>query len=176
MSPISLPTAYLQRRRTACAAQCPIPPGADTSSQYVVLDSDPDRRAEVVGDIAASAGRCGFSRDQQVAIAAAVDEALRNAIVHGNARDRARKVFVQFWVDRWQVRIKITDQGAGFDPRRVPDPSGAEHLMNRAGRGLFIMRHFMSGVRYHAGGNQVEMWKRRDDDSNGDLNATDMSV
>jgi serine/threonine-protein kinase RsbW len=98
--------------------------------------------------------------DQEIfSVRLALEEALVNAIKHGNQMDCARKVFVsyRFLDDRFEV--KISDEGAGFDPDDVPDPTAVENLERPCGRGLMLMRHYMTEVRYNERGNSVSMTK-----------------
>jgi serine/threonine-protein kinase RsbW len=89
----------------------------------------------------------------------ALEEALVNAIKHGNQLDRDKKVHITYRVlaDRFEVRI--TDEGPGFDPADVPDPTAVENLERPCGRGLMLMRHYMSEVAYSGRGNSVSMSK-----------------
>jgi serine/threonine-protein kinase RsbW len=92
----------------------------------------------------------------------ALEEALVNAIKHGNQYDRGKQVFVRYrFVDETPLRfeITITDEGPGFDPEDVPDPTAEENLERTCGRGLMFMRHYMSVVEYNATGNSVNMTK-----------------
>jgi len=89
----------------------------------------------------------------------ALEEALVNAIKHGNQMDRSKKVHItyRFLPDRFEVHI--TDEGNGFDPDEVPDPTAVENLERPCGRGLMLMRHYMSEVAFHGIGNSVSMSK-----------------
>jgi serine/threonine-protein kinase RsbW len=92
----------------------------------------------------------------------ALEEALVNAIKHGNQYDRAKQVHVRYrFIDEQPLRfeITITDEGAGFDPEDVPDPTVEENLERTCGRGLMFMRHYMSIVEYNSIGNSVVMTK-----------------
>jgi len=98
--------------------------------------------------------------DQEVfSVRLALEEALVNAIKHGNQLDRAKKVYIsyRFLTDRFEIRI--TDEGAGFDPADVPDPTDVENLERPCGRGLMLMRHYMTEVNYNNTGNSVIMAK-----------------
>jgi serine/threonine-protein kinase RsbW len=89
----------------------------------------------------------------------ALEEALVNAIKHGNQMDRAKNVHIsyRFLADRFEVQI--TDEGPGFDPNDVPDPTAVENLERPCGRGLMLMRHYMNEVVYSPRGNCVRMSK-----------------
>ncbi len=91
----------------------------------------------------------------------AVEEALVNAICHGNRSDSGKHVRVRCLVSRDRVRVEITDEGSGFDPHAVPDPTCAERVHGECGRGVMLMRAFMSRVEYGAEGNHVILEKDR---------------
>ena len=89
----------------------------------------------------------------------AVEEALVNAIKHGNQEDPAKLVMVQTHVSATAVKIDVTDEGGGFDPEAVPDPTDDENLEAPSGRGLMLMKSFMSSVEFNDAGNHVAMTK-----------------
>lgn len=94
----------------------------------------------------------------------AFEEAIVNAIRHGNRCDPDKKVTVEMSCDDDQVRIQITDQGEGFDPRSVPDPRQEELLEAPGGRGVLLINEIMSQVEYNDRGNQITMIKIKGDD------------
>jgi serine/threonine-protein kinase RsbW len=89
----------------------------------------------------------------------ALEEALVNAIKHGNQMDRNKQLQIayRFLPDRFEIRI--LDEGTGFDPSDVPDPTAIENLDRPCGRGLMLMRHYMTQVEYNERGNAVFMAK-----------------
>jgi len=95
------------------------------------------------------------------AVHLAVEEALVNAIKHGNQKDASKAVHVSLSVSRDLVEISIRDEGGGFDPADVPDPTDEDNLELPSGRGLMLMRTYMSSVQFNESGNQVVMTKRR---------------
>ena len=95
----------------------------------------------------------------------AVEEAMVNAIKHGNKCDPEKKVHVLIQLNDRLVRIQITDEGEGFCPESVPDPTCEERLEIPGGRGLMLMRHCMSTVLYNERGNRVLLEKRRGENS-----------
>jgi serine/threonine-protein kinase RsbW len=125
----------------------------------VVIASDPAeaRRLQQEIEQQLQAHRAG-ERDV-FSIKLALEEALINAVKHGNQLDRAKKVAVAYrvWADRFEVTI--TDEGTGFDPADVPDPTAVENLERPCGRGLMLMRHYMTEVHYNSRGNSVSMVK-----------------
>lgn len=96
------------------------------------------------------------------AIKLALEEALVNAIKHGNQLDADKRVFIVYSVTPERFDIRITDEGAGFNPEDVPDPTAIENLERPCGRGLLLMRGFMTEVEYHGRGNVVRMAKVRE--------------
>jgi len=91
----------------------------------------------------------------------AVEEALVNAIKHGNRLDHAKQVHVTCRVAADLLRVEIADQGGGFDLRAVPNPTDPQRLESPRGRGIMLMRSFMSRVQYNDLGNCVVLEKVR---------------
>jgi serine/threonine-protein kinase RsbW len=104
----------------------------------------------------------GYPEHDIFAIKLALEEALVNAIKHGNQMDPDKKVHVRFSVNERQFEIYIADEGPGFNPEDVPDPTDPENLERPCGRGLLLMRGFMTHVEYAPPGNRVRMVKVRD--------------
>ncbi len=105
----------------------------------------------------------GESYPQQAvyAVRLALAEALGNAVRHGHRGDPALPVRVRHHVDARRVLVEVEDQGPGFDPAAVPDPTAAENLERPSGRGLFLMRRYVDWVRYNGRGNVVTLCKYR---------------
>lgn len=93
----------------------------------------------------------------------AYEEAVVNAIRHGNRCDPAKVVAVKMHCDTSQVRIEISDEGPGFDPSQVPDPRDERLLEVPGGRGVLLINEIMSEVRYEDGGRRIVMVKRPGD-------------
>lgn len=91
----------------------------------------------------------------------AVEEALVNAIKHGNRLDETKTVKVVGRVEADELKLQITDEGQGFDPASVPDCTDPENLEVPSGRGLLLMRNFMQRVEYNALGNSVTLYQTR---------------
>lgn len=91
----------------------------------------------------------------------AVEEALVNAVVHGNRSEADKHVCIGCRLAPNVVRIEITDQGKGFDPTTVPDPTSPDRLGCPRGRGVMLIKAFMSRIKYNATGNVVVMEKDR---------------
>lgn len=103
----------------------------------------------------------GWQEDDIFGVHLSVEEALVNAIKHGNRFDPEKRVSVTCRVAAAKMEIEISDEGPGFDPADVPDPTLDENLDVPSGRGLMLMRSFMSQVEYSERGNRLRMEKRR---------------
>jgi serine/threonine-protein kinase RsbW len=84
-------------------------------------------------------------------------EAVVNAIVHGNKEDSTKKVSITLKKQRKQLAISVCDEGIGFNPDVVPDPTIEERRAMCGGRGIFLMRHLSNRCNFKAGGTRVEM-------------------
>jgi serine/threonine-protein kinase RsbW len=87
----------------------------------------------------------------------AYEEAIVNAIRHGNRCDPEKTVLVEMECDQERTTIQITDQGEGFDPTSLPDPRQDEYLEAPGGRGVLLINEIMSHVEYNERGNQITM-------------------
>lgn len=92
----------------------------------------------------------------------AADEALVNAICHGNARDEDKRVRFTCRISPERIHVEISDEGPGFDPDCLPDPTSPGRLGCPGGRGVLLMRAFMSRVEFHDHGSRVVLEKDRD--------------
>lgn len=91
-----------------------------------------------------------------------VTEALANAVLYGNKEDPTRTVRVEVSIDNTRVELCVMDQGSGFDPSAVPDPTEPDNLERTGGRGLFLIRKLMDEVEYNERGNAVRLLLRRE--------------
>jgi serine/threonine-protein kinase RsbW len=125
----------------------------------VTIPSDPAEARRVQDDIEQLLQARRINDHDVFSIKLALEEALVNAVKHGNQMDRAKKVRIayQLYTDRFE--ILIGDDGPGFDPEDVPDPTAFENLERPCGRGLMLMRHYMTAVTFNERGNCVTMSK-----------------
>lgn len=103
----------------------------------------------------------GYSESELFAIRLAIEEAVANGINHGNRKDPAKQVTLACSVDADRVFVVVEDEGEGFDPSAVPDPTDDANIEIPSGRGLMLMGAYMSDIRYVPPGNRVEMTYRR---------------
>lgn len=84
-------------------------------------------------------------------------EALSNAMLYGHADDPSKRVVVQVALLEGRVEATVRDEGPGFDPSSIPDPTTPENITRTCGRGLFLMRELLDEVSYNARGNEVKL-------------------
>lgn len=89
------------------------------------------------------------------AVRLGLEEALVNAMKHGNGYDKDKSVRLIICVGTEAVTLEIEDEGDGFDESTVPDPTAEENLEKTSGRGIFLMRQYMSNVRFRNNGTRV---------------------
>jgi serine/threonine-protein kinase RsbW len=126
-----------------------------------VIPSDPAEACRVQEQIERLLVSHRFDEREIFGIKLALEEALVNAIKHGNRSDRSKRVHIRYQVQSHRFDMDICDEGHGFDPASVPDPCADENLERPSGRGLLLMRHYMTNVTYHPPGNRLSMCKVR---------------
>jgi serine/threonine-protein kinase RsbW len=97
--------------------------------------------------------------EYRINIPLACDEAITNAIIHGNESDPENKVSIQIYISSSRVKVRIKDQGEGFDLASVADPTQGANLLRPSGRGVYLMRSIMDSVEYKEGGRVLELEK-----------------
>ena len=103
----------------------------------------------------------GYNEDLRFAVRLAIEEALVNAMKHGNRMDPSRQVVLAYRVSPERVEIRVRDEGPGFNPDVIPDPTCDENLHRPCGRGIMLMRSYMDEVSFACSGQEVQMVKYR---------------
>ena len=103
--------------------------------------------------------RCRYGADVTFAIKLALEEALTNAVKHGNDNDASKRLVVRYSIDPKRAVIMVRDEGHGFAPNRVPDPTADENLERPSGRGIMLMQAYMTRVHFNEAGNEVWLLK-----------------
>lgn len=88
-----------------------------------------------------------------------VEEALNNAVMHGNNSDNRLFVNVSYWVEGADFNIEIKDEGGGFDHKLIPDPTTDDNIMKGSGRGVYLIENLMDRVEFNKAGNTIKMVK-----------------
>ncbi|MDH3626967.1 MAG: ATP-binding protein [Acidobacteriota bacterium] len=116
---------------------------------------------EGVNTIIGVARKCGCTEDQETDLEIALREALANAMIHGNAFEKDKTIFVRaYGSDLKKLLILVRDEGEGFDPTDVPDPRNEDRMHLHHGRGLFLMRELMDIVEFRRNGREVLIYKQ----------------
>ena len=131
--------------------------------KQVVIRSRRDEIERAERELLSAIERNGYNKASVFAIRLAFAEAVSNAMIHGNGADAGKTITLRYDIDADRVEINIIDQGDGFDPNSVPDPTEPENVEIPSGRGLVLMRAYMSEVRHIEPGNHVRMVYRRPD-------------
>jgi len=119
-----------------------------------------DRRAisELIDQILSLAFDAGLKDAAIFAVRLAIEEAITNAFVHGHSQlGNDVPVTVEYKVSKGDIQIAIEDQGPGFTPEALPDPTLVENLSKPFGRGVMLMKAYMTEVLFNARGNRVKM-------------------
>jgi anti-sigma regulatory factor (Ser/Thr protein kinase) len=99
----------------------------------------------------------GLDADAAFRLRVAMGEAVANAILYGNGEDPTRFVTIEAEARPEFVRVRVADEGPGFDPNSIPDPTGLTGVLRRRGRGLFLLRSLMDEISFNEMGNQVTL-------------------
>ena len=126
-----------------------------------VIPTDVTAARQVAEELLERVQTTGCGPNVLFAIRLALEEALSNAIKHGNGYDRGKKITVSAELTSDRTAITVADEGEGFDPDALPDPTADENLEKPCGRGIMLMRAYMDDVGFNERGNQVRMVKRR---------------
>lgn len=99
----------------------------------------------------------GVTQDNYGKILVAILEAVNNAITHGNKSDDEKYVDVSITVEKNEMVVTVTDEGSGFNPSDIPDPTRPENIEELSGRGVFLMTKLADSIFFNETGNSVTM-------------------
>ncbi len=116
--------------------------------------------APFIDHLAAVLSALNYSPRDSLGVRLSLEEAIVNGLSHGNRGDATKRVRVRYHITADDVMAEVEDEGPGFDPERVSDPTLPENLERLHGRGLVLMRHYMTWVRFLGRGNRVVLYKR----------------
>jgi len=138
-------------------------------SEHVRIDDDRDAIDAIADRMLEAAERFGYDQASQFALRLALEEAVLNGFRHGHASLPApAPVDVRWSVSGEEARIEVQDQGPGFNPKAVADPTLEENLEKPTGRGIMLMRAYMTSIEYNDAGNRVTMRFVRQPSTGGD--------
>jgi serine/threonine-protein kinase RsbW len=133
------------------------PEGNGTARYEFTIPSKYHESQEVQDKIMRDIHRRGYNSQTVFAIKLALEEAMMNAIKHGNRQDEKKKVHIEASVDSKQTEIVVEDEGAGFVRKMVPDPTLPENLEKCSGRGVHLIEAYMHEVEWSHGGRRIRM-------------------
>ena len=116
---------------------------------HLEIESDPNNLITVEEFVNYFAMDLGIDEEKMSGLMLSVTEATTNAIIHANKCDINKKVELDVYVSDGYITIKVKDEGKGFDPAKVPDPTQPENLLKDSGRGLYLMRIYMDDLKYN---------------------------
>lgn len=124
-------------------------------SQRITADSA--QRLNLLDLLANDATAQGYPSAAVFSVRLALEEAIANAFRHGQPRPSDSTILVDWQLDPNEIKITVEDHGEGFEPDAVPDPRDEDRLQLPSGRGLLLMRAYMTSVEHNDKGNRVTM-------------------
>lgn len=121
------------------------------------VPSNPDLLPDIEEYVISKISDLGLSEERLNNLALSVAEAASNSIVHGNMCDESKKVKINIQIDETSITVKFKDEGAGFVPEKVPDPTAPENILKDNGRGIHIMKTFLDSLEYNFDGDGTEV-------------------
>lgn len=121
----------------------------ESKNYHLEVKSDPGNLITVEEFVSFVAGESGLEESKLPGLLLAITEATTNAIIHGNKKDKTKSVFISADITKDTLIFKVKDQGTGFDPSLIPDPTAPENLLKDSGRGLYLMRIYADELKYN---------------------------
>lgn len=123
----------------------------------LTLTSDPGNISKVEQYVNKVAQRYELDPERHTNLLISLTEAVNNAIIHGNKQDKSKTVSIRLSRTKKCLAVRVSDQGTGFNPADLPDPTCPERICECGGRGVFLMQQLCDKLRYLNGGSTVEM-------------------
>lgn len=113
------------------------------------IESNPNNLITVEEFVNYFAKDIGIPDSKMNGLMLSVTEATTNAIRHANKCDETKLVKINVKVEDGKVIISVKDEGVGFDPTKIPDPTEPENLLKDSGRGVYLMKFYMDELKYN---------------------------
>lgn len=113
------------------------------------IESDPNNLITVEEFVNYFSVELKIDEEKLSGLLLSITEATTNAIIHANKCDKDKTVKIRVWVEDGRLFVSVKDQGTGFNPDAVPDPTQPENLLKDSGRGLYLMKVYMDDLRYN---------------------------
>jgi len=123
----------------------------------LTISSEIDNLRAVEKELDDFSAELGIAQDNYGKIMVCAMEAVNNAIIHGNKSDNNKNVFIEMKSEGNDLFISVEDQGAGFKPSEIPDPTKPENIEELSGRGVFLMSRLADKIEFNEKGNMVLM-------------------
>jgi len=127
------------------------------SNMDLILDSHPKNIAEVEPFVNQVVQQFEIGDEMFGNMLISLTEAVSNAIIHGNEAKASKKVWISTHCAANKICFCIKDEGRGFNPERLPDPTAPENILTPGGRGVFLMKQLSDTVAYSDNGTQVQL-------------------
>lgn len=124
------------------------------------LSTDLKNITPLIMRVAEAVSELSGSQDEAFKVKLALEEAISNAMRHGNGLDSTKVVQVFVQANEREIFIDVHDEGAGFDYESIPDPTSGERPNYPSGRGIYLMRNLMDEVQFYDAGRGVRLIKR----------------
>lgn len=138
---------------------------APVTTLRFTIQSDLEYCREILEKVMAEVDRLGYGESSRFALSLGFEEALVNAIKHGNKFDVKKKVYIEAKISASRAIISIEDEGPGFYRDSVPDPRCDENLTKCSGRGILLVESYMTSVQWANGGRRIIMMRENRDNA-----------
>ncbi len=128
------------------------------SSKMLTISSNPNNILKVENYLRNAQHDMNIDESKFPDILISLTEAVNNAILHGNNADESKKVEISMEEHTFGVAISVTDEGKGFNPNEIPDPTAPENIECCGGRGVFIMSTLADKISFENNGSTVQMF------------------
>ncbi len=130
---------------------------ADSDKKDIILDSSFEEVERLESYINELQDWADFNDDDYARIMLTLSEAATNAIIHGNKENPQKEVAISSRLTNGKLIISVKDEGAGFDPSKIPDPLKEENLLNVGGRGVYLIKEYADDLQFEENGTKLIM-------------------
>ena len=121
----------------------------------VIIENKSSQAEGVIGKILSKMEALKFSKDDIFAVHLGLEEAFINCLKHGNKSNPQKKITIEYHIEPEKAVVSLTDEGEGFKPDAIPDPTEGSNIYKTSGRGLFLIRSFMDKIVFNKKGNCI---------------------
>lgn len=129
----------------------------ETTYKEIILESSFDEVEHLEDYVNELQDWADFNDEDYARIMLTLSEAVTNAIVHGNKENPKKQVIIRSKLSDGTLTITVKDEGAGFDPSKIPNPIKEENLLNIGGRGVYLIKEYADDLQFYENGTKLEM-------------------